>query len=165
MICVKFGGSCVTAKNLGCIANIVDDNVGAVVVSAVGKEFLNDNKLTDLLDEYYRTREQTIWQQICDKIMRLCVLNSIDVDFEKMLFEAKSRIDGRDRYYCLSIGEEITARCVAKYLGRRYVESAEYVVFTNGRLNNAETKRRIGQLVGQKFVCGGFYGGDRKSVV
>lgn len=160
MICTKFGGTCVTPDNLCRLSEVVDDNVGAVVVSAVGKEFFDDTKMTDLLNAYYFSREEIVWKHVEDKIKRLCLVNAIDIDFEKMLYRGKMQIEKHDKDYCLSLGEEFTARCIAKYLGRPYVEAAEYVRFKNGKVDKRETERRIRQLAGQRFVTGGFYGGN-----
>ena len=159
MICVKFGGTSVTPENLHYVADIVDNNVGPVVVSAVGREFLGDDKLTDLLDRYGKSREEIVWQAICGKMVRLCEVNGIDVDVERLLFNARQQIERHNRDYCLSVGEELTARCVAAFLGREYIEAAEYLVFSDGRFDEKQTKLRVKELAGHRFVVGGFYGG------
>lgn len=159
MICVKFGGTSVTPENLHYVADIVDNNVGPVVVSAVGREFLGDDKLTDLLDLYGKSREEIVWQAICGKVVRLCEVNGIDVDVERLLFNARQQIERHNRDYCLSVGEELTARCVAAFLGREYIEAAKYVVFSDGRFDETQTKLRLKELAGHRFVVGGFYGG------
>lgn len=163
MTTAKFGGTATNANNLKYLISRVTDNVGAVVVSACGRDFDGDEKVTDLLSAYYDSHSDAVWQQICDKFRRLCIVNGIDYDLDTALAETKTDIVLFDKAYCLSVGEELTAKIVACALARRYVEAANYVVFrSDGSLDEAETERRIAaELVGQRFVVGGFYGATK----
>lgn len=162
MYTAKFGGTATAPHNLKYVLSLIDGNTGAVVVSACGKSFDGDEKATDLLNSFYETHDEIIWRKIETKYRRLVEINGINIDIDRLLAEKKKNIFGNDRAYCLSVGEELTAKCVAADTGREYVEAAEFVRFDeNGRLDYRETKRRVEPLTNQKFVTGGFYGGKR----
>ncbi len=160
MIVAKFGGSAVTPRNLIYLLRIVTPAHGAVVVSAVGREYRSDDKATDLLLRYYDEREERDWSAVEDKYRRLAVHNGIPADIDALLADAKSRAC-RSREYCASLGEELSARLVSAALGARYVEAEEAVRFDdNGSLLEEETYSRIRTLFGGGLcVIGGFYGG------
>ena len=162
MITAKFGGTSITARNLFHIKEIVTPFHSCVVVSAIGKEHFADTKVTDLLREYYVTRSPDIWQQIADKYRRLVEVNGIDVDVEQLLENAHSRALSYDEAYCTSLGEELSAKIVARYLDAHYVEAEQVVRFAGGKLlrgvTNTNAKKAFsGANLG---VIGGFYGGS-----
>lgn len=161
MITAKFGGTSVTPRNLFHIKEILTPFHNCVVVSAIGKEHFSDVKTTDLLRDYFQSRADTTWQQIADKYRRMVEVNAIDVDVEALLAEAKSRALAFDVAYCMSLGEELSAKVVARYLNAQYVEAEQVVRFRRGKLltqasyANAQ-KAFCGLNLG---VIGGFYGG------
>lgn len=162
MYTAKFGGTATAPHNLKYVLSLIDDSMGAVVVSACGRSFDGDEKVTDLLNSFYETRDEIIWQKIETKYRRLVEINGINIDIDRLLAEKKENISGNDRAYCLSVGEELTAKCVAAVSGREFVEAAEFVRFDeDDRFDYRETKRRVETLTKQKFVTGGFYGGKR----
>lgn len=159
MLTAKFGGTAVTPNNLQYVKRIVGDKHQAVVVSAVGKEYPDDVKTTDLLADYYSGNTDA-WAKIADKYVRLVERNSINVDVEELLFSAKIRAVQYDLAYCLSLGEELSAKIVARFLSADYIEAQDVIVF-NSKLNSAETQSRLKNAFdGCKLgVIGGFYGG------
>ncbi len=162
MYTAKFGGTATAPHNLKYVLSLIDDNMGAVVVSACGRSFDGDEKVTDLLNLFYVTRDEMVWRKIETKYRRLVEINGINIDIDKLLAEKKRNMCGNDRAYYLSVGEELTAKCVAAATGREYVEAADFICFDEGgRLDYRETKRRVETLANQKFVVGGFYGGKR----
>ena len=48
MYTAKFGGTATAPHNLKYVLSLIDDNMGAVVVSACGRSFDGDEKVTDL---------------------------------------------------------------------------------------------------------------------
>lgn len=157
---VKFGGSLVTANNLKCIKNHVDSDVGVVVVSAVGRSCQADSKVTDLLDRYFVCKDEATWAKIVDKFRLLVEVNCIDIDVDKLLFDAKVQIARRDKHFCLSVGEELTAKCVACLLGRQYVDAAQFVKFDGTDLDFVQTEKAVRLLEKSQVVVGGFYGAN-----
>ena len=161
MITAKFGGTSITARNLFHIKEILTPFHNCVVVSAIGKEHFADTKTTDLLREYYSTHSPEVWQQIADKYKRMVEVNAIQVDVDELLNDAKSRALMYDIAYCASLGEELSAKVVARYLNAQYVEAERVVRFKEGKLC-----RRLTYTNAQKAfsglnlgVIGGFYGG------
>ena len=161
MITSKFGGTSVTPRNLFHLKEIITPFHNCVVVSAIGKEHYGDTKVTDLLREYYLTHSDSVWQQIADKYTRMVEYNAIDVDVNALLDDAKRRALAFDTAYCASLGEELSAKIVAAYLGAKYVEAEHVVSFHRGKLQRVQTytnaqKAFCGLNLG---VIGGFYGG------
>lgn len=162
MITCKIGGSSVTPRNLYHIKDILTPHHGCVVVSAIGKEFRGDVKVTDLLIRYRQTQDGDVWRAVSDKYIRLCRANAIDIDVERLLYSARQRALKTDMRYCMSLGEELSAKCVAAYLGAAYGEAEQLVRFSRGRVDRQQTYRNIAAMsAGCKlFVMGGFYGGS-----
>ena len=161
MITAKFGGTSITARNLFHLKEILTPFHNCVVVSAIGKEHYADTKTTDLLREYYQTRSQQVWRQIADKYVRMVEVNAIDVDVDGLLRSAHERALAFDAAYCASLGEELSAKIVARYLNASYVEAEQVVRFKEGKLLSRQTytnarKAFQGLNLG---VIGGFYGG------
>lgn len=158
MITSKFGGSSVTPQNFHCLNRLVKNDC-CVVVSAVGKEFCNDVKTTDLLARYYFGDEHA-WECVCNKFLRLVEVNGVRCDVERLLFDAKKQ-SKNSLYYCLSLGEEITAKIASCYLNCAYLESADLVRFDGSKFCKKATLNNLkSAFCGLKRgVIGGFYGG------
>lgn len=122
MIVAKFGGTATAPNNVKYLQKCLGKHHGVVVVSAIGREFDGDEKVTDLLGRYWHG-DDNAWTRIADKFRRLCLINAVDVDVEELLDDAKMRARKFGSDYCLSLGEELTARCIAKLTGREYVEA------------------------------------------
>lgn len=160
MITAKFGGTAVTPRNLHCLKEIIGQKHGCVVVSAIGKESADDVKVTDLLKVYYRGDEKA-WQAVECKYKRLALVNGINEDVEKLLFDAKKRSLCNGADYCLSLGEELAAKLVASFLKVPYIEAEKCVVFGKNSLDVKRTFCNLQNSFGgvPMAVMGGFYGG------
>ena len=161
MITAKFGGTSITPRNLFHLKEIITPFHNCVVVSAIGKEHFADVKTTDLLREYFVTHSRNTWEKVADKYRRLVEVNAIDVNVDALLDDAQSRALSFDMAYCASLGEELSAKIVARYLNANYVEAEHILRFSRGKLcervsyANAQ-KAFLGLNLG---VIGGFYGG------
>lgn len=160
MITAKFGGTAITPNNLHYISGIITPFHNCVVVSAVGKEYDGDDKTTDLLERYYHSGNEAFWQAIEGKYRRLTEVNCIPVDLDELLFNAKARARKYTLAYCMSLGEELSAKLVAKYLNAAYIEAEEIVRFHSRGLAFKQTIRQMRQAFkGVKLaVTGGYYG-------
>lgn len=147
-----------TAQNMGCL-KVLSQNHRCVVVSAVGKEHPSDVKTTDLLIAHYNGAN--VWQQIEQKYKRLVQVNGVQVDVEKLLFEAKRRSLNNGLAYCMSLGEELSAKIAAAFLNCAYVEAESCFRFDSRGLQWKATKNNLkSAFSGLKTgVVGGFYGG------
>lgn len=161
MITAKFGGTAITPRNLVYLKKNLTPQHKIVVVSAIGKCHPNDIKTTDLLCDYFRTRNPKTWQTVCDRYRQLVDVNCVDIDVDKLLFDAHSRALQFDLDYCTSLGEELSAKIVAKFLHATYVEAQQVVTFGNRSLNTKQTLFRIKNATKDVnlAVIGGFYGG------
>lgn len=166
MIVCKFGGTCITVRNLSKVKTIVesDKNRRFVVVSAVGKSFADDEKVTDLLMKYHQSGfDKKYFDRVSDKYRQLVLQNGINFDVDEAVQNAQGRIFLHNSLpYTLSVGEELAAKIVAQYLDFPYVEAERIICFTCGVLDKKETHHRIKSLAkSREFgVVGGFYGGQ-----
>jgi len=165
MITAKFGGSAVTPANLTYVKQCITPSHNCVVVSAVGKEHAYDSKTTDLLKDYYLTRDIKIWNKISDKYRRLVEVNGINIDIDKILYDAQKRALKYNLDYCMSLGEELSAKAVAKFLSAEYIEAEQIIRFGKKNLLYKTTLNNIKQAFDgvDLGVMGGFYGGDKLS--
>ena len=162
MITAQFGGTAITPRNLIHLKEIITPYHKCVVVSAVGKEYVSDTKTTDLLIEYFNNPSDDVWDKIADKYRRLVEVNAIDVDVNALLQDARSRATRSSLEYCMSLGEEMSARVVSAFLKAQYLEAEEVVFFSeNGSLDVETTYCNIQERVrgSHLVVVGGFYGG------
>ena len=172
IVVVKFGGTSVAdAAQFRKIKEIVKENPERrfIVVSAPGKRFPEDRKVTDLLlDCYEKAAAGEVFSQELDQVKRRFheILTELEIDFplEKemdSLYESLCRDPLRD--YTASRGENLTAKILAQYLGYTFVDPAWCICFDeNGELNMAMTIRtiRASLLPLKRAVIAGFYGAD-----
>lgn len=150
-----------TAQNLQRLRLLTDKWHGCVVVSAIGREHPKDAKITDLLVAHFNG-DDSAWKKIEAKYNRLAKFNWVQIDIEQLLFEARKRATKHDLAYCMSLGEELSARVASAFLCCDYVEAEQVVRFDScGKLLWRETKKNLrsafrGVRLG---VMGGFYGG------
>ncbi|MBR6737938.1 MAG: aspartate kinase [Clostridia bacterium] len=167
---VKFGGSSVaSSEQFKKVKNIVlaDEKRSIVVVSALGKRFKQDNKITDLLyllsaHKRYGVDISAMVNMIEERYEEIKNDLSLHVDVKKE-FEiiAENIKKGASEEYIVSRGEFLCAKLMADYLGYEFVDSAEVVVFNyDGTLNEEVTAERIKSKFEEykKLVIPGFYG-------
>jgi len=166
----KFGGSSVAdALQIDKIRNIIinDDDIKYVVVSAPGKRFSEDSKVTDLLylcktHIEHKLPYQQIFQVICDRFMAVEVNLGVDVDLDIEFNEIKKNLEeGASADYIASRGEYLNAKLIAAYLGYDFVDSAKMVRFDEkGRFMEELTDSNISKELKnhENAVIPGFYG-------
>ena len=166
----KFGGSSVAdALQIEKIKNIVekDGNIKYVVVSAPGKRFSEDSKVTDLLylcktHIEHRIPYEQIFQVICDRFMAAEVNLGVDIDLNSEFDEIRKNLeDNATADYIASRGEYLNAKLIAAYLGYDFVDSKKMVRFDEkGRFMEDLTNREIAKELAnhETAVIPGFYG-------
>ena len=172
---VKFGGSSVAdGIQLQKIKSIIDADPARkfVVVSAPGKRFADDNKITDLLFLCKAQADRNIpYEQLFHVVMdryRAIKYNlGVDVDLETH-FDTIHRAlaDGCSEDYIVSRGEFLSAILVAAYLGYDFIDTQGLILFDNkGRLLPEETNEALSAELAkhEHAVLPGFYGGYRDS--
>ena len=168
---VKFGGSSMAdAGQYRKIRDILlaDPDRKIVIVSAAGKRYSGDNKLTDLLYLCYSHVKygvdcSRIFKMISSRYLDIQVALDLDLDLQPELEELKKRIDAKQvsREELVSRGEYFSAKLMAAYLGFQFIDSADWVKFNmDGSVNQAESYKALRDRVtpGLGAVIPGFYG-------
>ena len=173
----KFGGSSVAdALQIEKIRKIIknDEDIKYVVVSAPGKRFSEDSKVTDLLylcktHIEHKIPYQQIFQVICDRFMAVEVNLGVDVNLSYEFEEIKKNLEaGASADYIASRGEYLNAMLIAAYLGYDFVDSAKMVKFDEkGRFMEELTDKAIKKELSNHdtAVIPGFYGSKIDSTV
>ena len=172
IVVAKFGGTSVAdAAQLRKISTIIRSNPERrfIVVSAPGKRFPEDIKVTDLLLTCY---EKAIAGQSFEAELEQIRLRFREIiEGLKMVFPLndeirileQSLLTDPQRDYTASRGEYLTARIMAQYLGFTFVDPAWCICFDeDGQLNSVMTSRtmRASLLPLNHAVIAGFYGAD-----
>ena len=168
---VKFGGSSMAdAGQYRKVRDILmaDPERKVVVVSAAGKRFSGDHKLTDLLylchaHVEYGVDCSGIFDMIASRYLDIRDELGLNLQLEPELLELKKRLDAKSvtRDELVSRGEYFSAKLMAAYLGFQFVDAADWVKFNlDGSVNQEETYEalRYHVLEGYGAVIPGFYG-------
>ena len=172
IVVAKFGGTSVAdAAQFRKISEIVRSNPERrfIVVSAPGKRFSADRKVTDLLLDCYEkaVRGESFSAEL--RLIRLRfkeITDGLDLRFpldEELHILEKSLKTDPQRDYTASRGEYLTARIMAAYLSYTFVDPAWCICFDeDGQLNSAMTSRTMqaSLLPLSHAVIAGFYGAD-----
>ena len=168
---VKFGGSSMAdAGQYQKIRDILqaDPERKVVVVSAAGKRFKDDHKITDLLylchaHTQYGVDCSGIFEMISSRYIQIRNDLGIDLDLETEFADFKQRIDKKELNAdeIASRGEYFSAKLMAAYLGFQFIDSADWVKFNyDGTVDQDSTYEALQNLVVQGIgaVIPGFYG-------
>ena len=167
---VKFGGSSLaSAAQFEKVKNIVTADKGRriVVVSAPGKRFSGDNKVTDLLyicraHLKYNASCKDIFEDIKSRYIEIKNECGLKIDIEAELDAIYSQLSKNTPVdYIVSRGEYLCAKLMAEYLGYDFVDSAEWMFFDyDGKVDFEKTYARFAELLTEhpNMVVPGFYG-------
>ena len=166
---LKFGGSSLAdARQFAKVKSIVESDPArrVVIVSAPGKRFSGDHKITDLLylcaaHIKYGVTCEDIFAMIRDRyneIIAECGLQlDLSADFDTLWNRMRSGISEDE---LASRGEYFSARLMAEYLGYDFLDAALWVKFRfDGTVDqdaSYEALRRAAD--GRRVVIPGFYG-------
>ncbi|MGI6736124.1 MAG: aspartate kinase [Anaerovoracaceae bacterium] len=166
----KFGGSSVAdAIQVKKIRDIIeaDKDIHYVIVSAPGKRFDKDSKITDLLYscqthiEHNLPYEQ-LFQVVCDRFNAMEMNLGVKINLKKELDTILEALqEGTTEDYIASRGEYLNARLIAAFLGFDFVDAARMVQFdAKGRFLEEETDRALAAELKkhERAVIPGFYG-------
>lgn len=168
----KFGGtSMASADSITQVASIVkaDEERKYVVVSAPGKRFSSDKKITDMLYACYHDVElngecSDNFNKIRERYLGIVKDLGLDLDMDKYLDEVeKGIVKYRSADYAASRGEYLGAVIMAAVLGYAFIDAKDIIFFNeNGdfdseRTNNAT--KAVLKKVGNAVIPG-FYGSD-----
>ncbi len=168
---VKFGGtSLASATNIRKVADIIkaDDSRKYVVVSAPGKRFSEDIKITDMLYACADLSAETgsckkLFDIIRERYTEIVINLGIDLDINGILDEIEEKIDKtKSRDYSASRGEYINARIIAKFLNFTFVDAEQIIKFDSkekfdSEFTNDLVKKHVKNIT-TGVVVPGFYG-------
>ena len=170
IVVAKFGGtSLADASQIkkACAIINADSARKYVVMSAPGKRYPEDIKITDML---YKAHSQAkagedfsdTLHDIADRYAKIIDGLGITFDLDAEIQEIAARLKaGTTPDYPASRGEYINAKIIAAYLGRSFVDAAEGIFFTeSGILDEAKTFTTLGEKLKacDSAVIPGFYG-------
>jgi len=166
----KFGGSSVAdGIQLMKTKQIIESDPDRryIVVSAPGKRFDGDSKITDLLylckthAEHNLPYDQ-LFQVIADRFMAVQMNLDIDIDLHEHFDEIKENLKkGCTPDYIASRGEYLNAVLIAAFLGYDFVDTEGLIQFDHkGRLMQKETDEALREELAkhERAVLPGFYG-------
>lgn len=167
-IVCKFGGtSLASASQVSKTLQIIQQDCRRthVVVSAPGKRFPGDTKVTDLLYQWYEHLEkqesledEKIERHIKDRYKEIITGLAIEFDLESEFKEIKEGYKQAlfPKCYILSRGEYLCAKIVAKALDWKFVDAKDCILITpdSASADNVAFEK----LSGKNIVIPGFYG-------
>ena len=166
----KFGGtSMADAKAIRQVRSIIeaDKSRKYVIVSAPGKRFKDDIKITDMLYKAYREVVECgtckkSFSIIRERFVEIVKDLGIDLDINSILDQTEKEIDqNKSADFTASRGEYLSARVVSAFLDFEFVDAFEMIRFdSHGRLNSDYTDDKVSLRLekSQYAVIPGFYG-------
>ena len=165
----KFGGSSMAdAGQLRKVRDIVlaDKERRVVIVSAAGKRFSGDHKLTDLLYLCYAHVQygvpcDSVFEQITSRYIEIRDELKLDLDLETEFADLKKRLDAKEvsQDELVSRGEYFSAKLMAAYLGFKFVDAADWIRFNmDGTVDKGYSYPALQKFKSEPMVIPGFYG-------
>ena len=166
---LKFGGSSMAdAKQFEKVKSIVqaDPARRVVIVSAAGKRFSDDHKLTDLLYLCYAHLKYGV---SCDSVFNMIRSRYIEIrdhlelktDLETEFDALRRKMDaGISQDELVSRGEYFAAKLMADYLGYDFLDSELWLKFNlDGTVDQEKSYEILARMAsGRRVVIPGFYG-------
>ena len=167
---LKFGGSSLSdSAQFAKVKNIVeaDESRQLVVVSAPGRRDSGDSKITDLLylchaHLKYDVPFDNIKELIRSRYVEIRNECGLSVDIESKINEVFDNVSKKTSVdYLASRGEYFNAILMAEYLGFKFVDAADWLVFDyKGEVDFKKSEENLKEIhdVYGKIVTPGFYG-------
>jgi len=166
----KFGGSSMAdANQYRKVRDIVlaDKQRRVVIVSAAGKRYSGDYKLTDLLylchaHIQYGVDCTPIFEQITERYLQIRDELGLQLDLETEFAQLKTRLDAKEvtQDELASRGEYFSAKLMAAFLDFQFVDAADWIKFNmDGSVDKEVSYAALQkQVSGKGIVIPGFYG-------
>ena len=166
----KFGGSSMAdAGQYRKVRDIVlaDPQRKVVIVSAAGKRYSGDNKLTDLLylchaHTRYGVACDPVFEMITGRYREICRDLDLKLDLEPEFEALKKRLDAKEvsEDELASRGEYFSAKLMAAFLDFEFVDAADWIRFNmDGTVDKEWSYAALKKLGhGKGIVIPGFYG-------
>ena len=167
---LKFGGSSLASgETFEKVKKIVeaDQSRAIVVVSAPGKRYSGDMKVTDLLylcqaHIKYNANFDALFNEIKDRYRQIHKHCGLTQDLESEFEAISAKLNKKTSVdYIVSRGEYLNARLMAEYLGYTFVDSTEWLYFNyNGKVDFEKSYAALSAIIEKnaRVVIPGFYG-------
>lgn len=165
----KFGGtSMADADAIEKVCEIIrkDKSKKVIVVSAPGKRFAADKKITDMLYESIENPE--ILQDIQSRFNEIIHGLGIPFDLENEFDVIKNNLkNGCSPDYIASRGEYLTAKIFAVKTGYAFLDASELFQFKNSKFSMKNTEKTIKKQLNPLFnvIVPGFYGSNENGEI
>ncbi len=168
----KFGGTSMADGNVMLrVKNIIESDRDRkyIVVSAPGKRYSGDIKVTDVLYECYNEVAEKGTCEGAFGILRnrfTSIVKELNIDFDikSVLDETEKRInEEKDADFTASRGEYLCARVMAEVLGAKFIDAEDVIFFkSNGVFDGDRSYKAISDALSgvERAVFPGFYGKD-----
>lgn len=166
----KFGGtSLADAAQFKKVRDIVINNEERrfVVVSAPGKRFKDDNKITDLLylthaHLKYSVPYAPVLKLIEDRFKLIKEELNLNIDLDHEFEIIREKLDNKcDEDYVVSRGEYLSALLMADYLQCDFIDAKDVIFFKyDGNIDKKKTQEKLAEVLekSKKAIIPGFYG-------
>lgn len=166
----KFGGTSMADGNIiNGVKKIIESDAERryIVVSAPGKRFSGDIKVTDLLYSCYDELKATgscekAFAPVCTRFRGIVKELGLEINIDQILELTRRRIEKeRSRDFTASRGEYLSARIMAEVLGAKFIDTEEVIFFDkNGLFDDEKSYKAVSAAAaGEKLaVFPGFYG-------
>lgn len=166
----KFGGtSMADATQFKKVHDILnsDNDRKFVVVSAPGKRFKDDNKITDLL---YLTKAHIkfsvpytpVFKIIEERFYSIKEELNLSINLDREFEIIRNNLDNKcDEDYIVSRGEYLSAMLLADYMKCDFIDAKDVIFFNyDGTVNKNKTNEKLSEVLGKsnKAIIPGFYG-------
>lgn len=167
---VKFGGSSLaSAEQFARVKAIVEADADrkVVVVSAPGKRFKEDSKVTDLLyichaHIKYNASFDDIFDDIAQRYREIAAGCGLTQDLEAEFAALKASMNKSASVdYIVSRGEYLNAKLMAEYLGYTFVDAKDWLFFQyDGKVDYQRSYAALHEIFAhaRRAVIPGFYG-------
>lgn len=172
----KFGGTSMADANIiRSVKSIVESDPERrfVVVSAPGKRFSGDKKITDLLFACHKELVKSgscrkSFSAVRSRFTDIAAQLGLNIDLNAVLDATLERIEReKSEQFTASRGEYLCGLVIAEYLGMPFVDAEDVIFFNdNGTLNAEKSYRAVAAACREgRAVVPGFYGVDENGKV
>jgi len=172
----KFGGSSLaTAERMKKVFDIIKKvDSCAIVLSALGKKFVNDIKVTDLLIELCNSKNNKsqitkIKNRIKKRFISIAVKLKSESDYSSFIRKLDIFLSHTEHYsdnYIISRGEYFTCLLFSKFTDIPFIDAADIICFNdNNQVSLPETENAVKRIKHKKYITCGFYGTNRKKEI
>lgn len=166
----KFGGvAMATADSVRRVSEILDSDATRriVVVSAMGRRFKEDNKVTDILYDLVcrdKLKERLrLLEEVFDRYYNLYNTLKVDFDLSPFYREYAVKLSGSfEKDDIISLGERLSGTLFSIYLGWEYIDSKKCILFNDDQVDFQKSFKLVNKVLEgvEKAVFPGFYGAD-----